>query len=131
MHPKQATLKMSIATWFISDILALMFGMAGFKKSTLSIEVLVKTGITWADRFSISTIRLIGISELLGAVGLILPWLLNIMPILTPIAASGLSFIMLLVIFHHVKHKENKAIALNVILMLLSGFVSYSRYINL
>jgi uncharacterized membrane protein YphA (DoxX/SURF4 family) len=82
---------MEIILWILQVILAAMFAMAGANKSTKSIEQLKKMGIYWADRFPVSTVRFIGISELLGAIGLILPWWLNIVPILTPIAAAGLA----------------------------------------
>jgi hypothetical protein len=120
--------EMSIAIWIISGVLALMFGMAGVMKSSQPLDKLLKSGVSWADRFPVSTIRLVGVSELLGAVGLILPWALHIFPILTPVAASGLALIMLLAIFHHLKHREFKAILFNLTLMALAVFVAYSRF---
>lgn len=104
-----------------------MFAMAGMMKSTQPIDKLVKT-ITWADRFPLIRVRLIGISELLGAVGLIIPWALNILPILTPVAAAGLSTLQFFAILHHSKHKEGKAIAFNIILLSLAAFIAYSRF---
>ena len=86
---------MNTTLWIIQGILAAMFAMAGVMKSTQPIHKLVKT-IKWADRFPLSTVRLIGIAELLGAVGLILPWLLNIAPILTPVSATALAMVQLL-----------------------------------
>jgi hypothetical protein len=119
---------MSIAIWIISGVLALMFGMAGMMKSSQPVDKLLKSGVSWADRFPVSTVRLVGVSELLGAFGLILPWALHIIPVLTPVAASGLALIMLLAIFHHLKHKEFKAIVFNLTLMTLAIFVAYSRF---
>ena len=40
-------------------------------------------------------LRFIGVVEVLGAIGLILPWLLRIRPNLTPLAAAGLVIIMI------------------------------------
>ena len=115
---------MNTALWITQGILAAMFAMAGVMKSSQPIDKLVKS-VTWADRFPLSTVRLIGVAEFLGALGLILPWLLNIVPILTPIAASGLALVQFLAIFHHAKHKESKAIVFNIIILSLAAFVAY------
>lgn len=122
---------MHTALWITQGILAAMFAMAGIMKSTQPIDKLLKSGVTWADRFPLSTVRIIGSSELLGALGLILPWLLNIIPVLTPVAASALAFIQLLAIFHHAKHKESKAIVFNIVLLTLAAFVAYGRYTSM
>ena len=118
---------MNTALWIVQGMLAAMFAMAGVMKSTQPIDKLVKT-VTWANRFPLTIVRLIGTAELLGSIGLILPWLLNIVPILTPVAASGLALIQFLAIFHHAKHKEGKAIMFNIILLALATFVAYGRF---
>jgi len=119
---------MNTSLWIVQGILAAMFAMAGIMKSTQPIDKLLKSGVTWADRFPLTTVRIIGVSELLGALGLILPLLLNIAPMLTPIAALALAFVQLLAIFHHAKHKENKAIVFNMVLLALAAFVAYGRF---
>lgn len=122
---------MNTALWITQGILAAMFAMAGVMKLTQPIDKLLKSGVTWADRFPLTTVRTIGLSELLGALGLILPWLLNIVPVLTPVAASALAFVQLLAIFHHAKHKESKAIVFNIVLLSLAAFVAYDRFTSL
>lgn len=122
---------MNTALWITQGILAAMFAMAGVMKSTQPIDKLLKSGVTWADRFPLTTVRTIGLSELLGALGLILPLLLNIAPVLTPIAASALAFVQLMAIFHHAKHKESKAIVFNIVLLSLAAFVAYGRFTSL
>lgn len=122
---------MNTALWITQGILAAMFAMAGVMKSTQPIDKLLKSGVTWADRFPLTTIRIIGVSELLGALGLILPWLLDIVPVLTPVSASALAFVQLLAIFHHAKHKESKAIVFNIVLISLAAFVAYGRFNSL
>ena len=117
---------MNTAIWIAQGILAVMFAMAGVMKSTQPIDKLVKSG-----RVPVSTVRFIGLSELLGAVGLILPWVFGILPILTPIAAIGLAVIMVLAAVHHLKHKESKAVVFNTVLFLLAIFVAYARFKSL
>ena len=119
---------MNTTLWIIQGILATMFTMSGLMKSPQPIDKLLKSGINWADRFPLSTVRFIGISQLLGAIGLILPMLLGFSPILTPLAAAGLALIMLLAIFHHLKFKEYKAIITNVVIMIMAIFVAYGRF---
>jgi uncharacterized membrane protein YphA (DoxX/SURF4 family) len=119
---------MNTTLWIIQALLAGMFAMAGVMKSTQPVDKLLKSGVSWVDRFPLANVRLIGISEFLGAVGLVLPWLLNILPVLTPVAASGLAIVQLLAIFHHAKHKEGKAIVFNIVLFALAAFVAYGRF---
>lgn len=119
---------MNITLWIVQGILAAMFAMAGVKKSTQPIDKLMKSGLNWTERFPVSTIRIIGLSELLGAIGLILPLALDFLPILTPVAAVGLAIIMILAAIHHLKHKESKAIVFNAVLFLLAFFVAYGRF---
>jgi hypothetical protein len=118
---------MNLALWITQGILALMYAMAGVMKVSQPIEKLVKT-VTWADRFPLATVRFIGTIELLGAIGLIIPWALNIVPVLTPVAAAGLFTVQFLAIFHHAKHKEWKTIGFNLFLLALAAFVAYGRF---
>jgi uncharacterized membrane protein YphA (DoxX/SURF4 family) len=119
---------MNTALWIIQGVLALMFAYAGTSKSTLSKEKLEKQ-FPWAKNFSMNTVRFIGLSELLGAIGLIIPWLTGIVPILTPVAALGICLIMILATsMVHFKKAEYKEIGLNVILFVLAAFVAYGRF---
>ena len=118
---------MNTALWIAQGVLAVMFGMAGVMKSTQPIDKLLKSGVTWADRFPLSTVRIIGIVELLGAVGVILPWALNIVPLLSPVAAGGLALVQLLAFLHHIKYNEGKAMLFNVVLFAIAAFVAYGR----
>jgi hypothetical protein len=72
-------------SWTIQTLLAALFLFAGGMKLVLPIEAMTKQILLpgWFLRF-------IGIAEVLGALGLILPWLLDIKRVLTPLAAFGL-----------------------------------------
>jgi uncharacterized membrane protein YphA (DoxX/SURF4 family) len=82
---------MNIALWIIQALLALLFLFAGGTKLIMPIEEMTKQMTVpipgWFLRF-------IGVCELLGGLGLVLPWLLRIRPGLTPLAAAGLVIIM-------------------------------------
>ena len=73
--------------------------------------------------------RFIGIAELLGAVGLILPALTHIVPSLTAIAAVGLVLVMVCAIIFHISRKEYPNIGINAILLVLAAFVAYGRFV--
>jgi DoxX-like family len=78
------------ALWTVQWLLALLFLWAGGVKLVLPLEML-KGPVALPGLF----LRFIGVAETLGAIGLILPWLLRIRPALTPIAAGGLIIIMI------------------------------------
>lgn len=118
---------MNIAIWIFQGILAAMFGMAGVMKSTQPKEKLAPR-LPWVNDFSSGMVRLVGVSELLGAVGLIVPWATGIQPILTPIAGAALAFVMVLAAIYHLRKGEYKAIGFNFVLGALAIAVAYFRY---
>jgi uncharacterized membrane protein len=120
---------MNIIVWIIQGILALMFVMAGIMKTTQPKDKLIKS-LPWVNDYSLSTVRFIGISELLGAVGLIVPQFSGILPILTPVAAVGLAVIMVLAAAHHIPKSEYKEVIFNSILFILSAVVAFYRFKN-
>jgi uncharacterized membrane protein YphA (DoxX/SURF4 family) len=86
---------MNIALWVIQVLLALLFLFAGGTKLILPIDVMQKMGSPNQILLPGLLIRFIGVCEVLGALGLILPGLLRIRPGLTPLAAAGLLIIMI------------------------------------
>jgi len=81
---------MNIALWITQGLLAALFLFAGGMKLIMPIEEMTKE-IAMPGGF----LRFIGVAEMLGAIGLILPWLLKVRPGLTPLAAAGLAIIMI------------------------------------
>jgi hypothetical protein len=73
-------------------------------------------------------VRFIGISELMGAIGILLPAALRIRPRLTPLAAAGLALVMALAILFHLARGEAQVIAVPLVLGALSAFVAWSRF---
>lgn len=80
---------MTYALWAVQVLLALLFLFAGGMKLILPIEELT-ADVPLPGLF----VRFIGVAEVLGALGLVLPGLLRIRPELTPLAAAGLLVIM-------------------------------------
>lgn len=117
---------LNIALWATQIILAAMFLMAGFMKSTSPIGKLHET-MPWSNDVPDALVRFIGISEFLGAVGLLLPAILKIKPILTPIAAIGLALIMLFATVFHIARGESEVITVNISIMLIALFIAWGR----
>ena len=118
---------MNTIIWMIQSVLAFMFGMAGIVKLAMP-KSKVEDRIDWAKEYSGPTIMFIGTFELLGALGLILPMALHILPVLTPVAASALVLLMLLAIPTHFRRKEYRDIRLNVLLLFVAAFIAFMRY---
>ena len=121
---------MNIAVWIVSGLLAAAYLFAGTNKATRPKDKLVDN-LPWAQDFSPETIKFIGTVEILGAIGLILPWLTGIAPFLTPLAATGLVILQLLAIIVHLRRREAKVVPMNTILLLAALFVAILRYIAL
>jgi uncharacterized membrane protein YphA (DoxX/SURF4 family) len=117
---------MNIALWIVQALLAIAFGMAGFMKITQPKEKLAAQ-MGWVEDFTPPTIKAIGVLEVLGAIGLIVPQLTGILPWLTPLAAVGLALTMLGAMATHLRRHEN--IVVNVVLLLLAVFVAYGRVV--
>ncbi len=117
----------NITLWILQLLLAAMFLMAGFMKLSQPIDELSKS-LPWAAQVPEGLVRFIGAAEVLGALGLILPALLRIKPILTPIAALGIATVMLFAIFFHASRGENSAIGMNVVLILIAALIVWGRF---
>jgi uncharacterized membrane protein len=118
---------MNVFLWILQGVLAAMFLMAGAQKSTQPKEKLAPK-MPWVEDFPAGTVRFIGIVELLGAIGLVLPAALGIVPILTPMAATGLALVMALAMNTHRRHREPGAIAFTAVLLVLLAVVAWGRF---
>lgn len=118
---------MNITLWIVQVLLAAMYGMAGVMKAFQTAKA--KQQLPWAKDRSDTFVRFVGISELFGALGLILPTATGILPWLTAIAAIGLALIQLLAIFtEHLPKKEFNILPINVVLLALSAFIVIGRW---
>ncbi|MEQ9188615.1 MAG: DoxX family protein [Cryomorphaceae bacterium] len=121
---------MNIALWISQVLLAAAFLMAGAMKLMTAYDELALE-MAWVSRWSAPMVMLIGLVEVLGALGLILPSVLRIQPKLTPIAALGLVVTMVLAIVDHLGAGENDMVMGPTILMVLALFVAWGRWSKL
>ncbi|AKV02640.1 putative integral membrane protein [Labilithrix luteola] len=112
--------------WVAQVLLALMFGMAGAMKSFTPIGELSKS-LPWVAESPAALVRFIGLSELAGALGLILPSVTRVRPRLTALAAVGLVLVMALASLFHLSRGEAKAVPVNFVLGGLAAFVAWGR----
>ena len=115
---------MNIALWILQVLLAGAFIMGGGFKLLTPAEEMLAMGMTVPTL----ALRIAGITELLGALGMILPSALRIKPGLTSIAASLLAIQVGLAVVYHLVVGEVDAIVPLLFLLLLCGIVAYGRF---
>lgn len=116
----------NITLWIAQSILAVMFIMAGLMKATQPVEALTEA-LPWVANTPLALVKFIGISELLGGLGLLLPSIFRIKPSLTVIAALGLALVMVLAGGFHALRGEFPAIGMNVVLLAIALFIAWGR----
>lgn len=122
-------MSLNLILWIVQAILAAMFLMAGVMK-VFQYER-AKASLPWVKDVSKGLVTFIGMSELLGGLGLVLPLLTGILPWLTPLAGAGLALIMILAMGFHARRRESSAIIFNLVLFALADFVAYGRWVLL
>ena len=112
---------MEIALWVAQVLLAITFGSAGYLKATAPESF-------WPGAVPVSLVRFIGLSELAGTLGLLLPAATRVVPWLTPLSATGLLVIMALASAFHLSRGETQALPLTFGLGGLAAFVAWGRF---
>jgi len=115
---------MKIALWIVSALLAFVF-LASACMKLFNFDQYAQMAPALAD--SRGLVTFIGISELAGAIGLIIPRLTGILPVLSTWAAVGLATIMVLATGFHLMHGEYSHVPITVIIFALAAFVVYGR----
>lgn len=118
---------MNITLYVIQGLLACIFLMAGIMKITKNKETLREKLGDWTDNYTENNLKLIGLLEILGAIGIVLPIFISAIAILVPIAAIGLSMIMIGALILHLKRKEKDKVIVNLILLFLALFIVVGR----
>ena len=120
---------MNLALWIVAGLLAAVFLLAGSTKLFIPREKLAEApGGGWVLDFSGGFVKALGAVEILGAVGLILPALLDIAPVLVPLAAVGLGLIMIGAAIVEFRRQEFKHMLLNLTYLALIAFVAWGRF---
>jgi DoxX-like family len=127
-HGRRATSKKrNVVLWIVQGLLAALFLFAGSTKLILPLDVLMSMGSPNQVALPGWFIRFIGVAEVVGAIGLILPQLLRIRPQLTPVAAMGLVIIMIGATSLTWVADGLAPASFPMVVALLASFVAYSR----
>lgn len=121
---------MDIALWIAAILLAIGLGLSGLLKAVTGREKLMANPrMAWAEDFSDPMVRFIGTVEFIGALGLILPAVTGIAPILVPIAAVGLAITMIGAIVVHIRRGDGtESIVAPAVLAIAAIFVAWGRF---
>jgi hypothetical protein len=117
---------LDVTLWIVQGLLALFFGLgSGAPKLILPLDMLsAAMPIPLPDLF----VRFIGVAEVLGALGLVLPGLLRMRPGLTPLAAAGLVIIMIGATVYQLAAGQPESALFAVVIGLIAAFVAYGRW---
>lgn len=117
---KQA--RMNTALWVVQAFVALGFLAAGgFKLATPKDKLAEK--MPWVKSASALQVKLVGAVEVLGAIGVVVPWATGILPVLTPVAAACLAVVMVGAVVTHVKLKDPPAASAPAVVNLVLSLV--------
>ncbi|HEX6283719.1 MAG TPA: DoxX family protein [Pyrinomonadaceae bacterium] len=118
---------MNIVLWIIQILLALLFLFAGGSKLVMSAEQMQSLASPNQVHLPITFIRFIGVVEVLGGLGLVLPGLFGIKKGLTPLAAIGLTIVMVGAVIITIAGDGIVMAIAPLIFGLLCAFVAYGR----
>jgi uncharacterized membrane protein YphA (DoxX/SURF4 family) len=118
---------MNLGLWIAQIVVGAAFILAGVLKSSRPIPELAQR-MKWAGRLAPATVRFIGVSELAGGIGVIVPWATGIARVLTPIAAAALVVVMILAEVEHLKHREWPEMIAPAVGGLVAAFVAWGRF---
>ncbi|GAA1010936.1 hypothetical protein Aple_066610 [Acrocarpospora pleiomorpha] len=119
---------MNVVLWVIVGLLAAAFLFSGATKLLRSREQLIASGLGLYEGWPPPAIKALGVIEVLAAIGLILPAVTGIAPILVPLAATGLVLMMVGAMVVHARRGEFPYLALNLVLLILAAVVAWGRF---
>ncbi|MCX5406493.1 DoxX family protein [Streptomyces sp. NBC_00335] len=121
---------MNIALWIVTGLLAVAYLLGGAFKAFTPKEKIAASGASakWVEDFTAGAVKTIGAVEMLAALALILPAVLNTAPILVPLAALGLVLLMLGATLTRYRRHEPTYMAVDIAYVLLAAFVAWGRF---
>lgn len=118
---------MKVALWLISILVAVAFLVTGAMKLTRSRAELIGRGQAWAESVPEPGIKAMGAAEVAGAIGLLLPAVTGIAPLLTPVSAVALAVMMTGAAVLHYSRGEGANVAPPLLLAALCLFIAWGR----
>lgn len=118
---------MNTTLWILQSLVAFALGASGLIIMLAPKDKLVNK-LSWVKEYSDGMRYFICTSKIAGAIGLILPMYLDVLPILTPISASFIALFMILATRYHITKKEYKDLPATIIFFSLAVFIAYNRF---
>lgn len=118
---------MNVFLWIVAVVLAVAFLAAGAMKLTKSRSELAEQQMGWVEDFGPGVIKAVGALEVLAALGLVVPPLVGVAPVLAPLAALGLVLLMAGAVVTHARRRETPMIVVNLVLLGLALAVVVGR----
>lgn len=118
---------MNIALWIVASLFGFAYIGGGIIKISMSHEKYAAKN-QWAQDFSPAKVRIMGMIEILGGVGLIVPGLLDVAPVLVPVAASGLALYMAGAVTERVRRGEWSHLLGDLVFLSAMLFVAWGRF---
>jgi hypothetical protein len=129
---------MNVALWIVAGLLAVVFLVSSTTKLFVPKEKLdellqhlggaAEAAGEWTRDFSPGALKAIGVLELLGAAGLILPAALDIAPVLVPVAASGGVLLFVGAVIMRLRRGERATIGIDLVYLAMAAFVASGRF---
>ncbi|GIJ81418.1 DoxX-like family protein [Micromonospora phaseoli] len=120
---------MNLALWIAAGLLAVVALAGGISKTFVPRERLREIrGGEWVGHFSGGFVKTLGILELLAAVGLILPAVVDVAPVLVPVTAACWVLLMVGAMITHLRLGSPRFATLNAIYLALAAFVAWGRF---
>jgi hypothetical protein len=121
---------MNVALWIVAGLLAVVLLGSSTKMFVPKEKMAGMLGAQsrWVEDFSPGALKAIGVVELLGAVGLILPAALHIAPVLVPLAASGAVLLFVCAVIMRLRRGERATIVVDLVYLAMAAFVAYGRF---
>lgn len=118
---------MNIALWIIQSLVALLFLMNGIRKVFLPMDTILAQ-LPGLKQVPPALVRFIGVCELAGAVGLILPAATRILPQMTIAAALGITALMACAAIFHLRRREVPPTVVTTVILLVALFIGVGRW---
>ena len=119
---------MNTVVWIAQGLLAVAMLGAGAMKLSKPKAELQTSGMAWVEDFPDGQVKGIGVLEILAAIGLILPALLDLAPTLVGLAAVGVALLMLGAAATHLRRKEGQMVPVNLLIAAIAVFIAVMRF---
>jgi hypothetical protein len=119
---------MNLALWIAAGLLAVIALLGGISKTFLPKAKLDAHPASWTPGASVGFVKTLGVLELLAAIGLILPAVVDIAPVMVPVTATCWVVLMVGAIITHGRLGQPKLVMLTSFYLALAGFLAWGRF---